>query len=123
MTDHHQSAPPRDAAKQVRMVQLDPATRGALADGDLVAANRVSAVVLTPYFVDRDWRSTWRRRSRQVETDPTSAAWITGVIWAVKRQVAVGRAGYTGLLTPAAGRGGLPGRPRISSAGVRARGT
>ena len=37
MTDHHQSAPPRDAAKQVRMVQLDPATRGALADGDLVA--------------------------------------------------------------------------------------
>jgi len=78
------------------MVQLDPATRGALADGDLVAANRVSAVVLTPYFVDRDWRSTWRRRSRQVGTDPTSAAWITGVIWAVQRQVAVGRAGYHG---------------------------
>ena len=77
-------------------MQLSVATLRALADGDLDAANRASAVVLSPYFVDPEWRNTWRRRSRQVEADPTSAAWITGVIWDAERRVAVGRAGYHG---------------------------
>jgi RimJ/RimL family protein N-acetyltransferase len=31
-----------------------------------------------------------------VEQDPASAAWVTGVIWDERRQVAVGRAGYHG---------------------------
>ncbi len=96
VTGQHQPGPWRGAAKHVRLVQLSAAALGALADGDLPAANRASAVLLTPYFVHPDWRSTWRRRSKQVETDPTSAAWITGVIWDAERQLAVGRAGYHG---------------------------
>ena len=35
-------------------------------------------------------------RSWQVEEDPASAAWVTGVIWDEQRQLAVGRAGYHG---------------------------
>jgi RimJ/RimL family protein N-acetyltransferase len=35
-------------------------------------------------------------RSRQVEDEPTSAAWVTGVIWDEQQQLAVGRAGYHG---------------------------
>ena len=35
-------------------------------------------------------------RSEQVEQDPASAAWVTGVIWDEQEQVAVGRAGYHG---------------------------
>jgi len=96
MADHHPPAPPRDAAKRVRIVQLSAAALRALADGDLAAANRASAVVLTPYFVDPNVRGVWRRRSGQVEADPVSAAWVTGVIWDAERQVAVGRAGYHG---------------------------
>jgi RimJ/RimL family protein N-acetyltransferase len=38
----------------------------------------------------------WRLRSGQVETDPGSADWVTGVIWDVERRLAVGRAGYHG---------------------------
>jgi RimJ/RimL family protein N-acetyltransferase len=35
-------------------------------------------------------------RSRQVEENPASAAWVTGVIWDEQRHLAVGRAGYHG---------------------------
>jgi len=35
-------------------------------------------------------------RSDQVDADPASADWVTGVIWDEGRQVAVGRAGYHG---------------------------
>lgn len=35
-------------------------------------------------------------RSSQVEEDPASAAWVTGVIWDEQRDLAVGRAGYHG---------------------------
>jgi RimJ/RimL family protein N-acetyltransferase len=35
-----------------------------------------------------------------VEEDPASAAWVTGVIWDERRQVAVGRAGYHGPPDP-----------------------
>jgi RimJ/RimL family protein N-acetyltransferase len=78
----------------VRIVHLDGPTFRALADGDLTAANALSPVPLTAYFVDPDWRGTWRRRSAQVDADPASAAWVTGVIWDEQRRLAAGRAGY-----------------------------
>jgi RimJ/RimL family protein N-acetyltransferase len=83
-------------AQQVRIVQLTGQAFRALADGDLTAANELSPVRLTSYFVSPDWRSTWKMRSEQVDDDPASAAWVTGVIWDDQRQVAVGRAGYHG---------------------------
>ena len=51
---------------------------------------------LPEYFVGPDWRGTWRMRSEQVCQDAASAAWVTGVIWDEREQVAVGRAGYHG---------------------------
>lgn len=97
VTDQRRTTPSRDTLKKrVHIVQLDAATLTALADGDLEAANRTSPVRLTPYFVGSEWRSTWRYRSRQVVTDPSSQGWITGVIWDHGLQVAVGRAGYHG---------------------------
>ena len=35
-----------------------------------------------------------------MQEDPASAAWVTGVIWDERRQVAVGRAGYHGPPDP-----------------------
>ena len=93
MVDQHGTVPPRPGAKRVRIVQLDAAALRALADGNLAAANRASAIPLTPYFVGPDVRGLWRMRSRQVEADPAVAAWVTGAIWDIERQVAVGRAG------------------------------
>jgi len=83
-------------ARRVRVVHLPAAAFRALADGDLTAANTVSPVPLPEYFVSPEWRGTWRRRSEQVEQDPASAAWVTGVIWDELAQAAVGRAGYHG---------------------------
>jgi RimJ/RimL family protein N-acetyltransferase len=77
-------------------VQLPPATLNALGDGDLDAANRSSPVPLTPVFIGCDWRRTWRYRAVQVVDDPASAAWVTGVIWDIEADVAVGRAGFHG---------------------------
>jgi len=82
--------------KRVRIVHLPPAALHALAGGDLAAANAVSPVPLTPPFVGQDWRGVWRMRSRQVLADPSSAGWITGVIWDDERRLAVGRAGFHG---------------------------
>ena len=84
------------SSPQVRIVHLPASVFRALADGDLTAANELSPVRLSPYFVSPEWRGTWKMRSRQVEQDPASAAWVTGVIWDEQRQVAVGRAGYHG---------------------------
>jgi RimJ/RimL family protein N-acetyltransferase len=80
----------------VRIVHLTAAVFRALAKGDLAAANAVSQVPLSAYFAGPDWRGVWQRRSIQVEEDPASAAWVTGVIWDGLQQVAVGRAGYHG---------------------------
>ena len=77
-------------------MQLPPETIASLAAGDLDAANRTSPVPLTPVFVGSDWRRTWRYRAVQVVDDPSSAAWITGVIWAPEVGIAVGRAGFHG---------------------------
>ena len=80
-------------SKRVRIVQLDHPTLAALADGDLVAANRTSPVELTAYFVDDEWRRVWQLRAAQGVLDPVSRAWITGVIWDDDGQRSVGRAG------------------------------
>ena len=85
------------SAQRVRVVHLPAVAFRALADGDLAAANMVSPVPLTEYFVSPEWRGTWRMRSEQVAQDPASAAWVTGVIWDEQAQAAVGRAGYHGL--------------------------
>jgi RimJ/RimL family protein N-acetyltransferase len=80
----------------VRIVHLTLPVFRALAAGDLTAANMASPVPLPAYFADPDWRGVWQRRSDQVQQDPASAGWVTGVIWDEKQQVAVGRAGYHG---------------------------
>jgi RimJ/RimL family protein N-acetyltransferase len=80
----------------VCIVHLNGPTFEALAKGDLVAANVVSPVPLTANFAGPDWRRLWQRRSTQVEKDPASAAWVTGVIWDQRQQLAVGSAGYHG---------------------------
>ncbi len=81
---------------RVRVVHLGGSVFDALADGDLHRANAVSPVPLSPYFAGPDWRGVWRMRSQQLRQDPASAAWVTGVIWDTRQQVAVGRAGYHG---------------------------
>ena len=73
----------------------------ALAAGDLAAANVLSPVPLSAYFADPAWQSVWQRRSEQVDADPASGAWVTGVIWDEQQQLAVGRAGYHGPPDPA----------------------
>ena len=80
----------------VRIVHLTAPVFRALADGDVLAANTVSPVPLSAYLADPECRAVWQRRSKQVEEDPDSAAWVTGVIWDERHQVAVGRAGYHG---------------------------
>jgi RimJ/RimL family protein N-acetyltransferase len=101
MTSEEQVDPAgRRPRPQVRIVQLTAPVFRALAAGDLVAANAVSPVALSACFAGTDWRGVWRRRSKQVEEDPGSTAWVTGVIWDEQQQVAVGRAGYHGPPDP-----------------------
>lgn len=94
----NQSLGPRH---QVRIVHLAGPVFRALVDGDLAAANALSPVPLSAYFADPEWRGVWQRRSEQVDEDPASAAWVTGVIWDDQQQLAVGRAGYHGPPDPA----------------------
>lgn len=82
--------------QQVRIVHLTAPVFRALADGDLAAANAVSPVPLSAYFAGPEWRSVWLMRHEQVQHDPASAEWVTGIIWDERRQAAVGRAGYHG---------------------------
>lgn len=84
----------------MRIVHLTAPAFRALADGDLAAANAASPVPLPEYFAGPEWRAVWRRRHGQVAEDPASAAWVTGVIWDERDQVAVGRAGYHGPPDP-----------------------
>ncbi|QIZ36723.1 hypothetical protein [Saccharopolyspora sp. ASAGF58] len=84
------------SARHVRIVHLNGPTFQALATGDLPATNAVSPVPVTACFTALEQRRLWRMRSRQVELDPSSADWITGVVWDEQRQLAVGWAGYHG---------------------------
>lgn len=86
----------RRVRQHVRIVHVTAPVFVALANGDLTAANAVSPVLLPEYFAGPECRAVWRRRSKQVAEDPASAAWVTGVIWDERHQVAVGRAGYHG---------------------------
>ena len=97
MKPEEQADPPeRRLPQHVRIAHLTAPVFRALANGDLTAANGVSPVPLSAYFAGPEWRAVWQRRSGQVEEDPASAAWVTGVIWDERHQVAVGRAGYHG---------------------------
>lgn len=81
---------------RVRIIQLSPDTLRALADGDLDAANAIAQVPLSAAFVSPTFRSIWAMRAEQVVTDPSSAAWVTGVVWDEDAERAVGRAGFHG---------------------------
>jgi RimJ/RimL family protein N-acetyltransferase len=94
--EEHADPPGRGLPQRVRIVHLTAPVFRALANGDLAAANTASPVPLSAYFAGPEWRAVWQRRSTQVEEDPASAAWVTGVIWDERHQVAVGRAGYHG---------------------------
>jgi RimJ/RimL family protein N-acetyltransferase len=87
---------PVDLRPHVRIVHLTAPVFGALVDGDLAAANALSPVPLSAFFAGPEWTGVWRRRYRQVQEDPASAAWVTGVVWDERRHLAVGRAGYHG---------------------------
>ena len=81
---------------RVEIVQLDAAALRGLADGDQAVAERSSPVPLSPYLAGPDCRRVWERRAAQIVEDPSSAAWITGIVWDPERRLAVGRAGYHG---------------------------
>jgi RimJ/RimL family protein N-acetyltransferase len=83
---------PRD----VLIVHLTGPTFAALARGDLAEADRISPVPLSAFLAGLECQPVWRRRARQAEEDPDSPAWVTGVIWDPRDEVAVGRAGYHG---------------------------
>jgi RimJ/RimL family protein N-acetyltransferase len=98
--EEHADPLERRPLQRVRIVYLTAAVFRALANGDLAAANMASPVPLSAYFAGPEWRGLWQRRSKQVDEDPASAAWVTGVIWDERQQVAVGRAGYHGPPDP-----------------------
>jgi RimJ/RimL family protein N-acetyltransferase len=98
--EEHADAPEGRLPQRVRIVHLTLPVFRALAVGDLAAANMASPVPLSAYFAGPEWRAVWQRRSKQVEEDPASAAWVTGVIWDERHQMAVGRAGYHGPPDP-----------------------
>ena len=83
-------------AKRIAIIQLPGSAIDALAAADLPAACRLSGLQLTDFFVDGDNLGTWRIRSAQLVDDPSAAGWITGVVWDVDEDRAVGRAGFHG---------------------------
>ncbi|MCW2633951.1 MAG: family N-acetyltransferase [Blastococcus sp.] len=80
----------------IEILQLDAAALRGLADGDLATANRTAPVPLTPYLAGDECRHVWGIRAVQIDEDPPSATWITGIVWDPGRRLAVGRAGYHG---------------------------
>lgn len=81
--------PPR-----IRIVQLDPATLQALADGDAEGARATSPVDLTDWLTGPECRRTWQYRAPQVVENPDDLDWVTGVIWDDDARRAVGKAGF-----------------------------
>lgn len=87
---------PSPVRPDVRIVQLDGPVFLALAQGDVAAANAACPVPVSAYLAGPECQGLWRMRSAQVEDDPASAAWVTGLVWDEDRQLAVGAAGYHG---------------------------
>lgn len=88
--------PATEAVPWVRIVALDLALLRALAAVDLVTAQRIAPVELTPYVIGPECRGLWRMRSTQVERDPASARWVTGLVLDTRSNLVVGRAGFHG---------------------------
>jgi RimJ/RimL family protein N-acetyltransferase len=80
----------------VRLLPLGAAAFRALADGDLAAASRAAAVVLTPYFVRPEWLAGWRRACDRIDADQAAVCWLADVVWAEDQHAVVGRAGFHG---------------------------
>lgn len=80
----------------MQIVQLDPETLSALAEGDLEAARRTSPVPLTPWLAGPECVGTWRFRARQAVETPHDLPWVTGVLWDDDLARAVGKAGFHG---------------------------
>ena len=80
----------------MRIVQLDPATIAALAEGDLETAQRTAPVTLSAWLAGEESVGTWRHRARQAVESPEDLPWVTGVLWDEEHQQAVGKAGYHG---------------------------
>ncbi len=78
----------------VRIVQLDPETLAALAEGDLERAQRTAPVELTPWLAGPESVGTWRFRAKQAVETPQDLPWVTGVLWDDETGTAVGKAGF-----------------------------
>ena len=83
-------------AQRIAIIQLPVPAIHALAAADLAGARRLSGLDLTDFFVTPDNLGTWKIRSAQLADDPAAAAWITGVVWDLDQDRAVGRAGFHG---------------------------
>jgi len=79
---------------QVRIVQLDPDTIAALADGDLERARSTSPAPLSSYLAGPESVGTWRYRAKQAVETPDDLPWITGVLCDAGSGEVVGKAGF-----------------------------
>ena len=78
----------------VRIIQLDPETLAALADGDLERAQRSAPVELSPWLAGPESVSTWRFRAKQAVETPQDLPWVTGVLLDEATGTPVGKAGF-----------------------------
>ena len=82
--------------KQIRFVELSPATMEALLAEDLATARRESGVELPELFVNDDSKWLWNYRLRQLEDDPTAARWIVRAAVSEPEGMVIGHGGYHG---------------------------
>lgn len=80
----------------VALVELSLDCFSALAAGDLIGANAVSDVELTPYFVRPTVLRLWRMRRDQLLADPIAGSWVTRAVLDPELDEVVGHAGFHG---------------------------
>lgn len=80
----------------VRIVRLSPEALAALAAGDLEAANTLSPVPLSAWYVSDACSWVWNYRAKQAVETPADLPWITGILWDEAAGVAVGQSGFHG---------------------------
>ena len=80
--------------RRVEIVQLPAEVLSALADGDQLRAEAVSPVPLSSWLASAENAWTWAYRARQVVEHPQDLDWVTGVVWDLDAERAVGRAGF-----------------------------